>query len=139
MVDGGFAAWVDSESNNEQGFTTAQEDHAIANCRCEVKHPSAAAASWNDGVGDTADGDITSYVRGYLVAYGPVPVSAMPTLACSPDPAPVGATVTCLVARGPQSGDILWRAALEAAFEGAGVTLDATGSGAVHIRRSRRD
>jgi hypothetical protein len=58
------------------------------------------------------------------------PVSAPTTsVACSPLPAPAGATVTCSVTGGDPGIDILWRASYNPVFAEAGVTLDADGNG----------
>jgi hypothetical protein len=50
-------------------------------------------------------------------------------LSCSPDPVQVGAVVTCEITRGDPGIDILWRAAYNPTFAGAGVTLGADGTG----------
>jgi hypothetical protein len=57
-------------------------------------------------------------------------VPIVPALACMPEgPPAVGALVTCTVTGGDAGIDILWRAAYNPTFAGAGVTLDASGSG----------
>jgi hypothetical protein len=48
---------------------------------------------------------------------------------CGEQSPQVGAVITCLVSRGAPDVDILWRAAVAAAFAETGVTLDGSGSG----------
>ncbi len=50
-------------------------------------------------------------------------------LACSPSPAPVGATVTCSVTGGDPGISMLWRASYNPVFAEAGMTLGADGTG----------
>ncbi len=50
-------------------------------------------------------------------------------VACAAAPPRVGAVVTCNVSGGDPGAEILWRAAYNPVFAGAGVTLDASGSG----------
>jgi hypothetical protein len=50
-------------------------------------------------------------------------------MACDVIPAQVGELVTCTVTGGDPGIEILWRAAYNPVFAGAGVTLDSTGSG----------
>jgi hypothetical protein len=67
------------------------------------------------------------------VAGGPrAPRSSVPSiaLACEPSVLAVGGTVTCTVTGGDPGIDVLWRAAYNPAFAGAGVTLGADGTGA---------
>jgi len=52
-----------------------------------------------------------------------------PGLACSPAPAPVGATVTCVVSGGPVDHEMLWQARTNPTFAGGGVQLDGEGNG----------
>jgi hypothetical protein len=50
-------------------------------------------------------------------------------MACDVIPAQVGELITCTVTGGDPGIDILWRAAYNPVFAGAGVTLDANGTG----------
>jgi len=50
-------------------------------------------------------------------------------VSCSPSEVQVGASETCTVTGGDPGIDILWCAAHNPVFAGAGVTLDAAGSG----------
>jgi hypothetical protein len=58
------------------------------------------------------------------------PVALPPSVSCVPLLPEVGARITCTVAGGDAGGDILWRATYNPTFAEAGVTLDASGSGA---------
>ncbi len=51
------------------------------------------------------------------------------TIDCDAAAPPVGSQVTCTVSGGDPGAEILWRAAHNPVFAGAGVTLDASGSG----------
>jgi Tol biopolymer transport system component len=65
-------------------------------------------------------------------AGGPrAPRSPVPSIAltCEPSVLAVGRTVTCTVTGGDPGIDVLWRAAYNPAFAGAGVTLGADGTG----------
>jgi len=61
----------------------------------------------------------------------PAPADAGPTLAlaCTPDALRVGTVVTCTITGGGPGIDILWHAAYNPVFAGAGVTLDEAGVG----------
>jgi hypothetical protein len=65
----------------------------------------------------------------------PATMSVGPALACSPDPVPEGARVTCEVTGGDADIDILWTARIGgAAFDGRGVTLGPDGNGRFTFR-----
>jgi len=94
---------------------------------------SAAAAGFTSLSGDLLAGLDTDLIA-TIVNWGdgsqPAPSSTPPpTLACTPTPAAAGQTVTCTITGGPGGGEILWRAAYNPPFAGAGVTLDAGGTG----------
>jgi len=52
-----------------------------------------------------------------------------PSVSCVPSPLVAGASVTCAVTGGDPGIDILWQAAYNPVFAGAGVALDANGDG----------
>jgi len=59
----------------------------------------------------------------------PTAVRSTIAVACTPSPLAVGALVTCTVSGGDPGIDVLWRAAYNPVFAGAGLTLDGAGSG----------
>jgi hypothetical protein len=57
------------------------------------------------------------------------PAASRLALDCRPDPVRAGELVTCDVTGGDPGIDILWRASIDGAFAGTGVTLDRDGRG----------
>jgi hypothetical protein len=67
---GVFSAWQDLEPNNTPSLPAAGENFAVANY-CIV-FSCTRTRSWNDAAGAPAE-FVPAYVKGYLVAYVPVP------------------------------------------------------------------
>jgi hypothetical protein len=96
----------------------------------------AAAAMWHsvafgDGLWVAVAVDGALMTSGELVV--PTPTTAdsgtRVTVTCAPESLVAGVTVTCTITDGDPGIDILWRAAVAAAFAETGVTLDGSGSG----------
>jgi hypothetical protein len=126
-VSGRFAAWSDGEPNDRNG----NEHFAVANYLACTLPGCSTTRSWNDYVATTVQ------TWGLLIEYGPEETPAPAggsgslQLDCTPDPAAVGATVTCRITGADSGIDILWSAAGVDGrpFAQVGVTIDGSGNG----------
>jgi hypothetical protein len=89
------------------------------------------AVAYGDGLWVAVAYEGNVMTSGELVIPVPKPVQSGPRVmvACAPVPPSVGATIACTITGGDPGIDVLWRAAAGSVFAGAGVTLDAAGSG----------
>jgi hypothetical protein len=89
------------------------------------------AVAYGDGLWVAVAYEGNVMTSGELVIPVPKPVQLGPRVmvACAPVPPSVGATIACTITGGDPGIDVLWRAAAGSVFAGAGVTLDAAGSG----------